>query len=685
MRTLLAFILAFATAFSPAFALDINGELKKAQLEKLSSDPTGSEARVYYNTVSKTPQIYNGTAWTTLGSGAGTGLNNLVENGDAESVTVPSDWSTYDDGASAAAVDGTGGSPAQITAIARTTTAAQLVYGTGTWKMAKAAADGQGEGWAYDFTLPPKSQLYSSQVTLRFDYYFNNTDLAADSIRVYLYDRDAATLITPQFVSCGGGSTPALTIMTTTCHAELTWVSTTSDDYRLIFHVASTDADDADLYVDNLYTGDYQLATGDICGAETAYTLTVGGSSSAPTLGTNTQEAAWSRCGEFMHLRYDLSQTGAGSAGGGTYLFPLPSGYTMSNPSSVTATNAVGLGVVGSAELYDGTNGYTGNVHIYNTTNLWIEIGNHTTAPTPFASTLHSFGNTTVRVSYRARVKIAEWAGGTAFGENKVEYACSTTGTWDAAAAVANTSYGMAGCPITGSLSAGRLKAVRFQTPIGSDLVDLYIKYNNTWSLAAQIFPYQVQNTVAYGVQAYGDAVTTDFNVNFGQYQTTAGGGEHGAAGTDWSATATAWVLVKHRDGKVPFGLASADAPGLVSGEEYGTHSTVFTGARTTAAKSVAYARSGKLVSLRVPGDVSASCAADIFTASTALPSTLRPSGSAQSLVLIQNNGASTDTPGYAEVTTAGVIRVRRQLTNANFTGSANCGWFDFVITYPVN
>jgi hypothetical protein len=37
-------------------------------LEKLSSDPTGTEGRVYYNTTSKEIRYHNGTAWATIGA-----------------------------------------------------------------------------------------------------------------------------------------------------------------------------------------------------------------------------------------------------------------------------------------------------------------------------------------------------------------------------------------------------------------------------------------------------------------------------------------------------------------------------------------------------------------------------------------------------------------------------------------
>lgn len=59
---------------SVALGVDINGQLVKAQLEKLSSDPTGSEARIYWNTSSLVPKIYNGTSWLSLYINGATGL-----------------------------------------------------------------------------------------------------------------------------------------------------------------------------------------------------------------------------------------------------------------------------------------------------------------------------------------------------------------------------------------------------------------------------------------------------------------------------------------------------------------------------------------------------------------------------------------------------------------------------------
>lgn len=80
-------ILSWLLIFTPvANGLNVYGELKAAQLEKLGTPPTGSEGRVYFNTTSGTAQIYNGTSWVDIGSGSGGsgGINYLSEEKDAQ-------------------------------------------------------------------------------------------------------------------------------------------------------------------------------------------------------------------------------------------------------------------------------------------------------------------------------------------------------------------------------------------------------------------------------------------------------------------------------------------------------------------------------------------------------------------------------------------------------------------------
>ncbi len=64
-RNLICLLLSYALVFQASFALEVNGELKNAVGEKLSSDPvTGLvEGRIYYNTTTNTLRVYDGSAW----------------------------------------------------------------------------------------------------------------------------------------------------------------------------------------------------------------------------------------------------------------------------------------------------------------------------------------------------------------------------------------------------------------------------------------------------------------------------------------------------------------------------------------------------------------------------------------------------------------------------------------------
>lgn len=79
-------------AIGTASAMYVGGELESALLEKLSSDPAGNEAQIYYNTTSKKAKLYNGSAWVGLGSG---GAGEINYNDDADGTQ---NWTELGDG-----------------------------------------------------------------------------------------------------------------------------------------------------------------------------------------------------------------------------------------------------------------------------------------------------------------------------------------------------------------------------------------------------------------------------------------------------------------------------------------------------------------------------------------------------------------------------------------------------------
>ncbi len=102
----------------------------------------------------------------------------------------------------------------------------------------------------------------------------------------------------------------------------------------------------------------------------TSYTLTIGATTTPPTLGTVAfNEARWRRVGDCMELFYNLSMTSAGTAGSGLYLFPIPPTFAIDTAKLTPSTNGINA-VVGSALVAINGGSGGGSVAAYDTVNL---------------------------------------------------------------------------------------------------------------------------------------------------------------------------------------------------------------------------------------------------------------------------------------------------------------------------
>lgn len=483
---------------------------------------------------------------------------NLIKQGTGESADL-SGWVAYDEGTSATPTGSSVDSPAVAGTPTRTTSASEVLSGTGSIKLSKSGADGKGEGWYYAFTTNTNDSLNNALNELSFTYRMSAAP-AADTFRVYIRDITNGVNITPQFTSCGGGSTPALTSTTTTCNAKLAWLATTGTSYRLYIHIASTDTTAVDLVVDKVFVGQRGVQVGPGQSGEVSYTLTPKGSTSDPTLGTNSSEATWSRQGEYMQLRVNIYQTGAGSAGSGQYYFPLPSGYTIYQWNAVQ-NNANGLGSFGQAEMYVGTSTYWGNVQAYSSTALTVFVGNETTAMQPPGSGFLPISTAAWRLSFTARVRINEWAGGVAYGENSYNYYCSEGNTWGTTNSSAATTTGCVSGVLGGTTTpAGTAFNYVFTpstpVPVGTRPV-LEISTNRTnwfapgapWAGSGVVESLRNDGTnyIGAGVAFSG----TNLIVTFGKYA-------YGTSGA-WNGTWYWRVYVPSPGQAVGFGLAPSD------------------------------------------------------------------------------------------------------------------------------
>ena len=87
--------------------IDMSGlEIQNVKLQSLSSDPTGAEARIYWNSVSKVVRYYDGTAWQTVSSGLDAeGVQDII----GAAITAGANISaTYDDSAGTVTIAVTG-------------------------------------------------------------------------------------------------------------------------------------------------------------------------------------------------------------------------------------------------------------------------------------------------------------------------------------------------------------------------------------------------------------------------------------------------------------------------------------------------------------------------------------------------------------------------------------------------
>lgn len=150
-----------------------------------------------------------------------------------------------------------------------------------------------------------------------------------------------------------------------------------------------------------------------------SFTMTIGGSTSAPTKGTTTTDRArWRRVADSMEIEYDYIQTVAGSAGSGTYLFPLPVSAAMNTTFITTSTSHAqitsGYGYAGTSS--DGLGSLSEPIGVvpYDSTHFMLvrqqdSAGNLQPTRDIVGSSVFSLSGTNVFYSFRVRVPISGW------------------------------------------------------------------------------------------------------------------------------------------------------------------------------------------------------------------------------------------------------------------------------------
>jgi hypothetical protein len=310
-------------------------------------------------------------------------------------------------------VDGTGGSP-NVTWTRTTTTP---LVGTASFLFTKDAANRQGQGASYDFTI---DSAYKAKVLqIQFEYAVTSGTFAAGSttadsdITVWIEDVTNNVLIQPTTYKLFASSSLSTTFVSNFQTAS------NSTSYRLIFHVATTSASAYTVEFDDVRVSPSQYVYGTPITDWTTYTMTITGSGSNPTKGTPSVDIArWRRVGDSAEIQYTYAQAAGGTAGSGAYLFSLPSGLTLDTIKATVTTNASGaagtnLGTANAANTTSGAPTQAaspGFVVAYNSTNLAMVVTNSTAITNSFVGSAHYALSAAAYLSFNASVPIAGWS-----------------------------------------------------------------------------------------------------------------------------------------------------------------------------------------------------------------------------------------------------------------------------------
>lgn len=241
----------------------------------LASDPSNGKAGdIYYNTTFNKLRFFNGVAlvWQNIGTGSGLGQGiNFISNGDfEEGVVTPA--APYANPAAATPTTGTGGAPTVTLVINNINPLSGFFDAI----FSKGAANLQGQGFSDDFVIDNVRKGQVLQVDFDYAVSANFVTGPGSDIQMFIYDITNAVLIPLDNTS--------ITLSKGHFTARFKSVST-STNYRLIWHVATTSALPWTFEVDNIQVGvttplnvisssDRQIVTSQVAAAN--YNLPVG-------------------------------------------------------------------------------------------------------------------------------------------------------------------------------------------------------------------------------------------------------------------------------------------------------------------------------------------------------------------------------------------------------------------------
>lgn len=463
-------------------------------------------------------------------------------------------------------IDGT------VTETVTQNTSSPLV-GAGDILLTKDAANRQGEGAYYAFTLDNayKSQPISVNMTV-----LGSANYAASDLGVYLYDVTNSTLIYPSNINLAAG----------TYNYSAFFLASTSTSYRLCIHTQSTNASAYTVQIDNVRVGPQKTLVGFAGTDWQSYTPTFNG------FGTTANVAMyWRRVGDHMEISGSFK---AGTTTASLGYFTLPNNLTV----DTSKIPAIGRGSAGVAILQTSAGsdiGGTGTLAsvLYDTTNtgnLYFDNDQAASGSDPFTAKNGSsvLSNSCFVTIPLLRIPISTWTSGVTMADRAVEeYSCNTDDT--TSADTTDFSYGTAGCTgILGTTSLSGIgglaikKRIRFQTNIQQTdnlFIELQKASGSPWFTVGDLVTssynlidkFHVDVSQSYGIGIDTTSISgTDVDIVFGRYAASAGAASFGANSVAWTSgdlTGAKWRVRKVSSGaSIGYPVSSANIVGRVDG-----------------------------------------------------------------------------------------------------------------------
>lgn len=317
----------------------LSPRMTQAQRDAISTPATGLQI---YNTNSNKLNFYNGSAWSEVGSGSSS-INYIIDY-DGSAIGA---WTTYADAAAASPVDGTGGSPASTYAVSTDSS----LRGTTNFLWTHSAANRQGEGFSYNFTIDPADK--GKVIQCSFEYLIASGTYADDDLQFWIYDVTNAALIQPAPFKLKNSS-----IIEKFAFEFQTSSSSTS--YRLIAHVATTTATAYTIRFDNWNLGPQAKLYGSPITDLISYTPVLTGATTSAISGY------YRRSGDMLDVFFTCTLSSAVS---GAISISIPSGMSINSTKLISAN----LQVLGTALLRDtGTGDFMGQILHLDSTRVYI-------------------------------------------------------------------------------------------------------------------------------------------------------------------------------------------------------------------------------------------------------------------------------------------------------------------------